>query len=41
MNKQVLAFTLFVRNSSHHVYDDYSMKKQAISTAVVLEFSEL
>ena len=41
MNKQVLAFTLFVRNSSRHVYDDCSMKKQPISTAVVLEFSEL
>ena len=41
MNKQVLAFTLFVRNSSRHVYDDCSMRKQHISTAVVLEFSEL
>ena len=41
MNKQVLAFTLFVRNSSRHVYDDCSMKKQPISAAVVLEFSEL
>ena len=41
MNKQVLAFTLFVRNSSRHVYDDCSMRKQPISTAVVLEFSEL
>ena len=40
-NKQVLAFTLFVRNSSYPVYDDCSMKKQPISTAVVLEFSEL
>ena len=40
MNKQVLAFTLFVRNSSRHVYDDCSMRKQPISTAVVLEFSE-
>ena len=37
--KQVLGFTLFVRNSSRHVYDDCSMKKQPISTAVVLEFS--
>ena len=37
--KQVLAFTLFVRNSSRHVYDDCSMKKQPISAAVVLEFS--
>ena len=42
VNKQVLAFTLFVRNSSHHMYDDRStMKKQPISTAVVLEFREL
>ena len=41
MNKQVLAFTLFVRNSSPHVYNDCSMKKQPISTAVVFEFSEL
>ena len=41
MNKQVLAFTLFVRNSSRHVYDDCSMRKQPISTAVVFEFSEL
>ena len=41
VNKQVLAFTLFVRNSSHPVYDDCSMKKQPISTAVVLEFREL
>ena len=41
VNKQVLAFTLFVRNSSRHVYDDCSMKKQSISAAVVLEFSEL
>ena len=41
MNKQVLAFTLFVRNSSRHVYDDCSMKKQPISAAVVLKFSEL
>ena len=35
VNKQVLAFTLFVRNSSRHVHDDCSMKKQSISTAVV------
>ena len=41
MNKQVLAFTLFIRNSSRHEYDDCSMKKQPISAAVVLEFSEL
>ena len=41
MNKQVLAFKLFVRNSSYHVYDDCSMKQQPISTAVVLEFREL
>ena len=41
MNKQVWVFTLFVRNSSRHVYDDCSMRKQPISTAVVLEFSEL
>ena len=41
VNKQVLAFTLFVRNSSRHVYSDCSMKKQPISTAVVFEFSEL
>ena len=41
MNKQILAFTLFVRNSSHPVYDDCSVKKQPISTAVVLEFREL
>ena len=41
VNKQVLAFTLFVCNSSHPVYDDCSMKKQPISTAVVLEFREL
>ena len=41
VNKQVLAFALFVRNSSHPVYDDCSMKKQPISTAVVLEFREL
>ena len=41
VNKQVLAFTLFVRNSSYHVYDDCSMKQQPISTAVVLEFREL
>ena len=41
VNKQVLAFTLFVRNSSRHGCDDCSMKKQPISTAVVLEFSEL
>ena len=39
MNKQVLALRLFVRNSSRHVYNDRSMKKQPISTAVVLEFS--
>ena len=32
---------MFVRNSSHPVYDDCSMKKQPISTAVVLEFCEL
>ena len=32
---------LFVRESSRHVYDDCSMKKQPISTAVVLEFIEL
>ena len=37
--KQVLAFTLSVRNSSRHVYDDCSMKTQPISAAVVLEFS--
>ena len=37
VNKQVLAFTLFARNSSRHVYDDCSMRKQPISTAVVLE----
>ena len=41
VNKQVLAFTLFVRSSSRYVYDDCSMKKQPISVAVVLEFSEL
>ena len=41
MNKQVLAFTLFGRSSSHYVYDDCSMEKQPISAAVVLEFSEL
>ena len=41
VNKQVLAFTLFIRNSSHHVYDDCSTKKQPISAAVILEFSEL
>ena len=41
VNKQVLAFTLFVRNSSHHVYNDCSMKKRPINTAVVLEFREL
>ena len=41
MNKQVLAFPLFVRNSSRHVYDDCSMRKQRINTTVVLEFSEL
>ena len=41
VNKQVLAFTLFVRNSSYPVYDDCSMKKQPISTAVVFEFREL
>ena len=35
VNKQVLPFTLFVRNSSRHVYHDCSMKKQPISTAVV------
>ena len=41
VNKQVLALTLFVRNSSYHVYDDCSMKQQPISTAVVLESREL
>ena len=41
VNKQVLAFKLFVCNSSHHTYYDCSMKKQPISTAVVLEFREL
>ena len=41
VNKQVLAFKLFVRNSSHHMYHDCLMKKQPISTAVVLEFREL
>ena len=41
MNKEVLAFTLFVRSSSRYVNDDCSMKKQPISAAVVLEFSEL
>ena len=41
MNKQVLDSTLFVRNTSRHVYDDCSRKKQPISAAVVLEFSEL
>ena len=41
VNKQVLALTLFVRNSSYHVYYDCSMKQQPISTAVVLEFREL
>ena len=41
VNKQVLALTLFVHNSSCHVYDDCSMKKQPFSTAVVLEFREL
>ena len=41
MNKQVLAFTLFVRSSPRYVYDDCSMKKQPISATVVLEFSEL
>ena len=41
VNKQVLAFKLFVRNSSHHMYDDCLMKKRPISTAVVLEFREL
>ena len=41
MNKQVLAFTLFVRNSSRHMYDDCLMKKQPITAAVVLQFSEL
>ena len=35
VNKQVWAFTLFVRNSSRHIHDDCSMKKQPISTAVV------
>ena len=35
VNKQVLAFTLFVRNSSRHVHDDCSIKKQSISTAFV------
>ena len=47
VNKQVLAFTLFVPNSSRRVWRedshtiDCSMKKQPISTAVVLEFIEL
>ena len=41
VNKQVLAFKLFVRNSSHHMYDDCLMKKRPISTAAVLEFCEL
>ena len=47
VNKQVLAFTLFVRNSSRRVRReashtiDSSIKKQPISTAVVLEFIEL
>ena len=41
MNKQVLALQLFVRHFSRHVYDDCSKKKQPISAAVVLEFSEL
>ena len=41
MDKQVSAFTLFVRSSSRYVYDDCSMKKQPISAAVILEFSEL
>ena len=41
MNKQVLALTLFVRNSSRHVCDDCLIKKQPITAAVVLEFSEL
>ena len=41
MNKPDLALTLFVRNSSRHEYNDCSMKKQPISAAVVLEFSEL
>ena len=41
VNKPDLAFTLFVRNSSRHEYNDCSMKKQPISAAVVLEFSEL
>ena len=41
VNKQVLAFMLFARNSSRHVFNDCSMKKQPISTAVVFEFSEL
>ena len=46
-NKQVLGFTLFFRNSSPRVRReashtiDCSMKKQPISTAVVLEFIEL
>ena len=34
-------FTFFVRSSSRHVYNDCSIKKQPISAAVVLEFSEL
>ena len=42
VNKHVLAFTLFVRNSSHPVYNDCLIpKKQPISTVVVLEFPEL
>ena len=41
MNKVWPLRYIFVRNSSRHVYDDCSMKKQPISTAVVLEFSEL
>ena len=40
---ELSSFDLYVivRNSSRHVYDDCSMKKQPISAAVVLEFSEL
>ena len=44
VNKQVLAFTslnLFATHLIDPVYDDCSMKKQPISTAVVLEFHEL
>ena len=47
VNKQVLALTLFFRNSSRRLWGeashtiDCSIKKQPISTAVVLEFIEL